>query len=376
MKLALDARMVGWGGVGEYIENLIQGLQEYASGWEILILINKESLQNKTIRNISFPKVILRAPVFSFHEQVELPMVLLKNKIALLHAPHFITSVVKVTPLVVTLHDLIPLIYPKALNKKFYRHYYILMNFLTSRLAERIITVSYRTKLDLCQLLRVPPEKIRVIYPSINQEYFSSPKSSLWEKLSREHHLPENYILYVGVVKPHKNLLSLLQAYELLLQEGFRAKLVVVGKIDQRFPEIRALHTRYAKQVNFIGELSREKLTVIYKHAQLLILPSFYEGFGLPVVEAMSCGVPVGCSKEGALPEITQGAALLFDPANVKEIKETMKKLVLSKELRVKLIKKGLERSQRFKKERFIKETLSVYTEVLYLASRVKSVFD
>lgn len=272
--------------------------------------------------------------------------------------------------LVITVHDLTPLVFPNQFKKGLRgKIKWEIQKKLLSR-ADAIITDSNSSKKDIINFAKVDSSKIHVIYLAAGEE-FKQIQTDLVEKMKKKYDLPEKFVLYVGDVTWNKNLPNLIKAVE---KTGFA--LVMVGKtlIDKNFDksnpwnkdlvEVQSMISNN-KKIKVLGYVSTDDLVALYNAAQVFVMPSIYEGFGLPVLEAMSCGCPVVTSKKGSLPEVAGDAAIYVNPDSIDEIAEEVGKLLKNDELRGKLSNKGLEQAKKFSWEKTARETVDVYKKVL-----------
>ncbi len=228
----------------------------------------------------------------------------------------------------------------------------------SAKKAEKIITISESSKSDIIKEYRVKSEKVHVIYPGIRIEKNLKNITNM-EDLRKKFNIKEEYILFVGTLQPRKNIVKLIEAFSKLDGD---LHLVIVGKKGWNYEEILNAPKKFGveSKVIFIQEASDEDLPVLYKNAKFFILPSLYEGFGLPVLEAMSYGTPVITSNISSLPEAGGNAALYVNPNDAKDIFDKMKKLLGDSNLRKDLIKKGYEQVKKFSWEKSARETLAV----------------
>jgi glycosyltransferase involved in cell wall biosynthesis len=265
---------------------------------------------------------------------------------------------------VFTLHDLIFLFHPET-HKPLNRWFLTLMMPRFLRAADAVIAVSECTKRDAIRFYGIPEEKITVIYEGVNPRFRPASPEAIAAVRAR-YGLPEHFILYVGTIEPRKNLTALLEAFHYLLATH-DLRLVIVGKkgwlYEGFFRRLRELGLE--GQVIFTGYVPDEDLPAIYSAADLFVFPSLYEGFGLPVLEAMACGVPVICSNTSSLPEVAGDAAFLVDPADVRALAGAMEQALTDEHLRSELMAKGLERARWFTWEKAAAKTLEVYRGVL-----------
>lgn len=231
--------------------------------------------------------------------------------------------------------------------------------------ADRLIAVSRWTKTQLVNRLGADPEKITVIHEGVGQRILASKIYHLTSDYARQirhkYNLPKNYILFVGTIQPRKNLVRLIEAFSKIYDLKSNISLVIAGKLGWMYEEILA--AAKSKPVKFIGRVAEADLAAVYKMAQLFVWPSLMEGFGLPVLEAMTLGVPVICSNRGALPEVAGKAALMVDPEDTAGIAGAIQLVLTNSELREGLIEAGFRQAARFSWERAAKLTLKVLAE-------------
>lgn len=280
-------------------------------------------------------------------------------------------------PTVVTIHDVIPLIFPNFYPKGVKGEINFFLQKISLRGCKNIITDSSVSKKDIVKFLKIPETKITVIplAPADNFKVFKKDTSVLYIK--KKYHLPDRFLLYVGDANPVKNLPFLIEGFHEILKkkEMNDLKLVLVGGIFLKnvenidHPELKGIKdvNRLIKQFGLEekiikpGFLEDEELAVFYNLATLYIQPSLYEGFGLPILEAFSCGTPVVSSNRGSLPEVGGNAAVYFDPQNLKQMVEISRELIEDPSLQSKLSKLGLERVSKFSWKETAEQTKSIY---------------
>jgi glycosyltransferase involved in cell wall biosynthesis len=236
------------------------------------------------------------------------------------------------------------------------------------RRTDHIIAVSESTRQDAIKLLGVPERKITVIHEAANPMFRQLDAEEARRHVAKTYNLDQGYILFVSTIEPRKNLPALLQAYRKLLDDYKRPeKLVLAGSrgwlSDEVYQMVETLHL--GDRVRFLGRVPTEHLVHLYNAARLLVHPSFYEGFGLPPLEAMTCGTPVVVSNVSALPEVVGDAAWLIDPHDIDGLTVAMWRILTDNDIRSSLIAKGLKRAQMFSWERAAHETLEVYRRVV-----------
>ncbi len=303
----------------------------------------------------------------------------------LFHATEHLLLPLRRVPTVLTVHDLIFRRYPQH-HKPLNRWYLNATMPLFCRRADHIIAVSEQTKRDVMAAYGIPADKITVIYEAADPRFRTQPAARVAE-VRRRYGLPDRYLLFVGTIEPRKNLGRLLAAFERLHAAGLTDALVIVGKRGWLYDDFFArLEGSPAKQaVLFPGFVPDADLPAVYAGAQALAFPSEFEGFGLPVLEAMACGTPVVCSNTSSLPELTcvpgptsppgplsheergseASAALLIDPLDVDALTDALRCVLADPDLAAGLRARGLAQAARFSWERAAQETLAVYRQVI-----------
>jgi glycosyltransferase involved in cell wall biosynthesis len=238
---------------------------------------------------------------------------------------------------------------------------------MAARRSHRILTVSEASKRDIIHFFNVQPEKIVVVHNAIDERFRATPSDEHIARVRERYQLAHGFVLYVGNIKPHKNLVRLIEAYDLLRRRGFdELKLLIIGDEISKLPALRrAVHKhKLHKHVRFLGYLPDDTLAVLYRLAQVFVFPSLYEGFGLPPLEAMACGTPVVTSNVSSLPEVTGDAAVLVDPYEVESIADGMERVLTNPELCAELRQKGIARAREFSWEQSVARTQQLYQEV------------
>jgi glycosyltransferase involved in cell wall biosynthesis len=281
-----------------------------------------------------------------------------------LFVPAHVLPLVHPRSSVVTVHDLGYLTYPEA-HPFLDRLYLDLSTRYNARAASRVIADSQATRDDLVQHCGIEPDKITVVYPGCDETMQPVEDEATIEEVKARYGIGGDYVLYVGTLQPRKNLGRLLEAYAMVRQQAQRGEtpgLVMAGRkgwlYDQIFQQIVRLGLE--SEVILPGYMPQEDLPALLSGARLFVLPSLYEGFGLPVLEAMACGTPVLCSNVSSLPEVAGEAALLVDPLDTKGMAEALDRLLRDEGLRSQLVERGFRQVRRFSWERCARETLAV----------------
>jgi glycosyltransferase involved in cell wall biosynthesis len=287
----------------------------------------------------------------------------------LFHATDHLLPPLVHTRTVFTLHDLTTIKFPAThaqLNRRFLQ--LMLPHFL--RATDRIIAVSEATRRDVLEHYGPPPERVRVVYHGVNTRFKAvTPESG--RQVQARYRLPDRYILSVGTLEPRKNLITLLEAYHALRAKSSDVLLVIAGgrgwHSEPFFNKLRALELE--DSVRLLGRVPDEDLPALYTLAEVFAFPSLYEGFGLPVLEAMACGAPVICSNASSLPEVAGEAAIQIAPLEVREWTQALERIRSDAALRASLRERGLKQAKRFTWEATARQTYAIYQEV-YAADR------
>jgi glycosyltransferase involved in cell wall biosynthesis len=367
MKIAFDLRRIGNPGIGRYMKCLAESVTAQAPEHEYLLILPPQS--ENMVHAPNAQKLCTVIEYYSFREQFELPRILSRYKVDLLHSPHFLLPLVRPCPAVATIHDVIYLACPEDLPSFAGRLYYRTMMNACSRMATRIVTDSAHSKNEIIRYLNADPEKIEVVYPAVDPFFQSSPHPADIASTRSKFGIDRDYILYAGIYKPRKNHVRLLKAFRLLLKSEIRSKLVIAGPMAAGEPVLRRLAQELgiAQQVIFTGLVTDADLRALYSAARVYACPSLYEGFGFTVLEAMACGTPVVCSSATSLPEVAGKAALYFDPHKPGEMAAQLRSAFSDDAVRASLIANGRSNLLRFSWEQTARQTLAVYHQALQL---------
>jgi glycosyltransferase involved in cell wall biosynthesis len=367
--IAIDARKLQDFGIGTYVRHLLHGLAEIDDENQYVLFVKRRDRDAVAGLPDNFTPVIESSPVYSVRELLTLAWRLHRLKVDLYHATHYVLPAWVPAKVVVSIHDIIHLLYPDFLPSRFAFLYAQQMIRRSLTRSSRVITGSENTRLDLTQHFDVRPDKIEVIYHGVAESFRESLDHDTIDRWKRDLGLPNRYVLFVGnPTKPHKNLDRVVQAYAKALHEKpFDAPLVCVG--DRRSGafkfEQRAQHLGISDKVILLGHVADEALPAIYQGATLFLYPTLYEGFGLPVAEAMASGVPVVTSNNSALAEIARGHADLVNPLDIDEIAAAIVHCMTDEDHRRALAKLGLRRASQFRWEKAAQATRDVYMSVL-----------
>lgn len=307
------------------------------------------------------------------------------NNIDLLHYPWFdlyfhTLPIFKKYPTVVTVHDVMPLVFPKFYPAGIKGNFNFILQKIALKRSDFIITDSEASRKDINKFLKVDPQKMTTILLASGREFAGNSKEKELE-LKKKYNLGDNFLLYVGDCNYIKNIPFLIEGFNKLIQKNIfsNIKLVLAGEIFLKpqeelihaelgsIKDVNELINRYSlkEKVVRVGNLRDEELEAIYKLALVYIQPSLYEGFGLPVLEAMTAGTPVVSSNAGSLPEVGGDAVVYFNPTNIEDFIFNLKKVMLDSNLRDRMIDKGLKRVSTFSWEKVAKQTIGIYEKVL-----------
>ena len=381
---AIDGRYIQdhFPGIGRYTYNLVDALARVAPEVKFVLF------HNPTLKNTRYDVAMLArhpnielhrvdVPTFSLAEQYRLPFATLapparagvrSSRFVVFHSPYYIKPYFLPVSSVVTLFDLIPLLFPDDVPSPRARFFFRWAVWLAAKTASRVIVPSAATRDDLIARLRVPREKIAMI-PLAADARFAPQSSASIARMRERYALPERYVLYVGINKPHKNIATLREAWARVESD---AVMVIAGAWDERYAaKVKSQRSKVRNQeaavsrrrsaVRFIHNVDDADLPALYAGATIFVMPSLYEGFGLTPLEAMACGAPLICSNASALPEVVGDAALLVNPRDAAEIARTIACVLDDAAQRDDLGAKSLARAAQFSWERTARETLQVY---------------
>lgn len=368
MRIVIDARKLHDFGIGTYIRNLVAelGTLDRATAYVLLTRPGDEAVAPAAGSN--FQAVVETSRPYSLGEQWRIPRAVARAGADLLHEPHYVLPPLVRCRSVVTIHDCIHLRFPEYLPNRTAFVYAHTMMRLAARKADRVLTVSDASKRDILHYTGVAPEKVVVIPNGLDARFAAAPDADAIDRVRQRFQLDHPFVLYVGNIKPHKNLGRLIAAFASMRGDGPDGlKLVVIGDEASKHPGLRqAVHRhRLDKHVRFLGFQPAATLVTFYRLARAFVFPSLYEGFGLPPLEAMANETPVVTSNVSSLPEVAGGAAILVDPYDVASIADGIRRVVTEEALREELIAKGRARAREFSWARAAAATLGVYRQVL-----------
>ncbi|MCL4459347.1 MAG: glycosyltransferase family 4 protein [Chloroflexi bacterium] len=373
MRIGIDytAAVNQGAGIGRHVRSLVSAIAENDSQNEYVLfygyrgekrpgpfLGGRPNFQEKAIRLSDRTLTII------WHRLgLPLPLDLLIGRVDVFHSPDFVLPPLRSGARVLTIHDLSFLLFPEYHDEGLRTYLERAVPASLTR-ADQIVAVSENTKNDLICLLDAPPDRVEVVYNGLDERFAPVRDASTLSDVRKRCRLEAPFILNVGTIEPRKNLSRLIQAYaELLGEPGFEHQLVIAGKRGWLYDEIfdKVDELGLSKKVRFLGYVPEEDLPALYSLADLFVFPSLYEGFGLPLLEAMACGTPVIASTSSALPEVVGDAGLLVKPTDVAGLAEAMGRTLSDRDLRQDMVRKGLERSKRFTWRGAAEKILRIY---------------
>lgn len=366
MRIGIDCRMWDESGIGRYIRNLVREITEVDHNNDYILFLRKKNLD--IVGN--FQKVEAEINWYGLDEQRKFPGIINNAKIDLMHFPHFNVPVMYSGKYVVTIHDLIhhkfAMRRASTLGPVMHKIKQLGYRVIFRRAiygAEKIITVSDYVKNDLIKSYDLKSAKIVITPEGVDPEIIKLSKEltkSESQKIMKNKGIDGDYIFYVGNAHPHKNIEGLIKAYEVIRLDNPELKLVLVGKENYFWKSLMQKYT-VVNGIHYLGYLNEKELVACYKAAKLFVMPSFEEGFGIPLLEAFTMGAPVVSSNTASLSEVGGDGCLYFDPKNIEEMKLAILKVLENEGLRNALIKKGHARSKVFSWQKMAKETLDAY---------------
>jgi glycosyltransferase involved in cell wall biosynthesis len=353
-------------GINSYIYHLLKNLGQIDSGYRYSIFLSERRFVDGRLK-LHYSRWPTHRPVVRIMwEQLVQPITLQRWGVDLLHAMAFAGPLAASCPFVVTIYDLSFYHYPEAF-RPWNRWYLSFFTALSARRARRVIAISESTKRDVVTRLKVSPGRVDVVYCGVDEIFRPLPLAEV-AFFRHERALPDRFILFLGTLEPRKNVQTLIRAYaQWRKAEHDIPKLVVAGGkgwyYDRIFAEVENLGL--AGDIIFPGYVMQQELPLWYNAAELFVYPSRFEGFGLPVLEAMACGTPVITTDVASLPEVAGDATLLVSPDDETGLVETMRRALNDKLLRQEMATRGLAHSAEFTWERTARQTLGTYEQAL-----------
>ncbi|MFA6272450.1 MAG: glycosyltransferase family 1 protein [Patescibacteria group bacterium] len=381
MKIGIDCRNIlnsngEVAGVGHYTYFLVKNIlktdkhNEYYLYFDYKMAGKTKEFEQKNVRIKFFPFSQYKRYLPFTYSHMLISAVLMKSKLDVFHAPAYACPLTYPGKIVLTVHDLAIYRHPSWFPSGQSFSTKILVP-KSIKKASRIISVSQATKRDIIQLFKISPNKISVVHEGVvPQKGPGKTKSFSKAEIQKKYKITDKYLFFVGTIEPRKNLIALIKAYNALMLKDYKKfkdyDLVIAGLKGWKYEEIfRTIKDqKFNYKIRFLNYVSQEHKVALMKNATCFVFPTLYEGFGLPIAEAMSMGVPVITSKVSSMPEVAGDAAVLVDPNKVTDIQNAIAKVLGSKRQRDKMSKAGLIQAKKFTWTKVAKETIDVYKEV------------
>jgi glycosyltransferase involved in cell wall biosynthesis len=355
-------------GISWYIVNLLKNLAQVSPDFCYSAFLSDRAFQEPSLA-LRLSRLPTQRPVVRIlWEQFIQPLALRQARVDLLHALAFVAPLAAPCPFVVTVYDLSFLRYPEAF-RPFNRWYLRQFTAISIKRARAVIAISESTRQDVINLLGAPPERVHTVYCGADEQFHPLPAAEIAAfKAARD--LPDTFVLFLGTLEPRKNVEGLIRAYELWReQEPSVPPLIIAGGKGWYYRHIFGLveSLNLTNNVRFTDYVPQSELPLWYNAASLFVYPSHFEGFGLPVLEAMACGTPVITSTASSLPEVTgtEGAVCLVNPTDSEALAGAMGHVMADRDLRTVMSQQGLARAAGFRWEKTAQETVAVYRKAL-----------
>jgi glycosyltransferase involved in cell wall biosynthesis len=379
-RIGLDARFYGpvGKGLGRYTKEIVDNIIKLDRANEYVIFLRRENFNDFKTDNPKVKKVLADIKWYGLAEQLIFPFLIWHERLNLMHFPHFNVPIFCPVKFVVTIHDLILVKFPTARATTLGPLVYNLKNLayravisMAVKRARKILTVSEFTKKDIIGQFKINSEKILVTYEGV-AELCRTPSNILPPDKPA---CPVGrgglrgvigpYLLYVGNAYPHKNLEGLIKVFSKININHPDLKLVLVGKEDYFYSRLNDYAKNISQNIIFPGYVPDNDLRTLYTNATAYVFPSFYEGFGLPALEAMAEGLAVVSSNKTCLPEILGPAAVYFNPDDEADMKEKIELVINDERLRQDLRNRGFEQVKKYSWDRCAQQTLEIYKNSL-----------
>ncbi len=368
--IGIDARKLKDFGIGSYIRNLLEGVSRRPEAQRYRFRVYARLADREWMPDLpeNFEIVEEDSPGYSLAELTRFAIRLFRDRLDLFHATHYVLPPLR-SRAIVTIHDIIHLLYPQFLPNRVALVYARVMIRRALARADRIITVSYNSKRDLVDYFGITPSRVDVIYNGVSSRFRPNVPFEERARVARKYGLRPPYLLFLGGEKPHKNVQNVVRAFAEARRDrpDLPHLLALAGPMPKNSARIDALIAALdvGAAIARPGLIEEDDLPGLFAGADVLLYPTLYEGFGLPVVEAMACGTPVLTSSTSALQEIAGGYAYLVDPLDVDAIARGIVALATDPKVRADFVELGKKRALDFSWDKAAERTLEVYGEAL-----------
>ncbi|MGL5067415.1 MAG: glycosyltransferase family 4 protein [Sarcina sp.] len=373
MNITIDGRastLYRGTGIGNYTYQLLNNINQIDIVNQYNVYISENSSLDLNLKNNFSLKFSEEFTKNNFWEDIKLPNLIDTNS-NLYHIPQNgigLSNNISV-PQIITLHDIIPLKMPETVSNNYLKIFDTELPKILNSISG-IITVSNYSKDDIHRTLGFPKEKIFVTHLAAESQYKALDKKACKLFLKQHYNLDDNYILYVGGFSPRKNILGLIDAFSKSISSlDPSTKLIVIGRkgLSYETYKSRAIALGIEDRVIFTGFIPTNHMPIFYNSALMLVYPSFYEGFGLPPIEAMACGTPVISSNLTSIPEVVENSTILINPADTLDISDSIVKLATDLDFKNTLIQRGFNQSEKFSWHNTARETIKAYENTIKL---------
>jgi glycosyltransferase involved in cell wall biosynthesis len=368
-RIGVDARFYGplGKGLGRYTQEIVDNIIKLDRENKYVIFLRKENFNSFECDGLRIKKVLADIKWYGLAEQLIMPYYIRREHLDLMHFPHFNVPIFCPVKYIVTIHDLILIKFPTlratTLGPVIYKIKNLAYRFVISSAiarAKKVLAVSEYTKKAIIEQFKISPEKVVVTYEGVTELSGANEPSDVNAVLNK-YKISQPYLLYVGNAYPHKNLEGLIKVFSEINKNFSSLKLILVGKEDYFYGRLKQYAKNFSDNIIFPGYVPDGELKALYAAAVLYVFPSFYEGFGLPPLEAMAHGLTVVSSDKTCLPEILGDAALYFDPDDEADIKNKIEKALADEKLCENLRNRGYEQAKKYSWNRCASQTLAVY---------------
>ena len=372
LKIAFDAKraFLNNSGLGSYARTIIKSFHYFYPDLKQFLFTPKEGDHHFNKEISALPNVAIKQPsgffgnnFKSYWRSYSITKELIKQNIDVYHG---LSNELPVNikqfkgKKIVTIHDLIFLRYPHLysfVDRLIYRRKF----YSACKNADIIIAISEETKNDIISFFNIPEQKIKVIYQSCDDVFYKDYSINEIEKVQKKHNLPTSYLLYVGTIEERKNLLTIVKA----LKEVEEIKLVVVGRKTDYFKEVNTFiqQNNLNNRILFLENVTNDDLPIIYQKASVFIYPSIFEGFGIPIIEALISKTPVITTKSGCFPEAGGPNSIYIDPLNEVMLAQKINEILVSESLKKEMSDKGFSYAEKFHKIKIAQQLMDLYTK-------------
>ncbi len=376
LNIGIDARLISYKrGMGNYVYHLLHHIAKLDANHNFTLFLDSHAAIDAVPHHKNFAVKVIMPPIYPIWEQISFPLALRKERLSLIHCPFNTAPLWGVdVPLLVTIYDIMYL-FPESilpashsLYQRVGRYYRKMLIKRVVEKARAIITVSETSKKDIEQVLS-PDIPVEVIYAASTMDFSKLPVSHNLDSLRKKYEITSPYVLGFAAYDPRKNTQSLINAFiNLLDKQSIQYQLVLVGMGEKVGMNLfcNKLSDEQKKCIKFTGFVNEDDLKALYLNASMLVFPSLYEGFGLPVLEAMSAEIPVITTRRGALKEIAGDAVLYVEPEDIQAISNAMRLLISDQRIRNELVLKGKKHIEKFSWRRAAEQTLQCYEKYAF----------